>query len=233
MAGHWRFLELSIPTPDIAASLDFYLGLGFSELATTDARDYPYVVVTDSRIAIGLHARELPGPALSFVQPDVATWARQLEAAGFDLEQQRLGLDEFHEFTLAGPDGHRVTVVEAATFSAPQIQTLPAPVTGPSAHIELGCGDLNEGAEFWRLAGLEGGTDEEDAAAPEALELAAPAIRLRLARGGSAAPRLHFRSAARADVEAAAERFGLALARRGEHWEITAPEGTVLEIVAG
>lgn len=233
MAGHWRFLELSIPTPDIAASLDFYLRLGFTELATTDARSYPYVVVSDGRIAIGLHAAELPGPALSFVQPNVATWARQLEAAGLELESQRLGLDDFHEFTLAGPSGHRVTVIEAATFSPLQVQGAPPPLTGPSTHIELACANLDEGAEFWRFAGLQSGDEEDDPATPGAMELAAPAIRLRLARGGTAAPRLHFRAAARADVEAAAERFGLALTRSGEHWELTAPEGTVLEIFAG
>lgn len=230
MAGHWRFLELSIPTPDIVASLDFYRCLGFTELTTTDARTYPYAVVSDGRIAIGLHAASLPGPALSFVQPNVANWARQLEAAGLELERQRLGLDDFHEFTLAGPSGHRVTVIEAATFSPLQVQTAPAPLTGPSAHIEFGCTDLAEGEDFWRLAGLESGEDEEDDALREVLELAAPAVRLRLARGGSATPRLHFRSAMFADLEAAAERFGLLLTRRGDHWEIVAPEGTVLEL---
>lgn len=230
MAGHWRFLELSIPTPDIVASLDFYRCLGFTELTTTDARTYPYAVVSDGRIAIGLHAASLPGPALSFVQPNVANWARQLEAAGLELERRQLGLDDFHEFTLAGPSGHRVTVIEAATFSPLQVQAAPAPLTGPSAHIEFSCTDLEEGEEFWRLAGLESGEDEEDDALREVLELAAPAVRLRLARGGGAAPRLHFRSAMFAELEAAAERFGLLLTRRGDHWEIVAPESTVLEL---
>jgi len=231
MAGHWRFLELSIPTPDIAASLDFYLGLGFSELTTTDARDYPYVVVTDGRIAIGLHARELAGPALSFVQPNVANWARQLQAAGFDLEQQRLGLDDFHEFTLAGPDGHRVTVVEAATFSAPQIQSAPAPVIGPSAHIELGCRDLLECLEFWRVAGLDSVDEQEPDSASATLDLAAPALRLRLARDGAAMPRLRFDSGNSADLQQAKERLGLRMPNRAGRWELTAPECTLLELV--
>lgn len=187
-------------------------------------------MVSDGRIAIGLHAASLPGPALSFVQPNVANWARQLEAAGLELERRQLGLDDFHEFTLAGPSGHRVTVIEAATFSPLQVQAAPAPLTGPSAHIEFGCTNLEEGEEFWRLAGLESGEDEEDDALREVLELAAPTVRLRLARGGGAAPRLHFRSAMFAELEAAAERFGLLLTRRGDHWEIVAPETTVLEL---
>lgn len=228
MAGHWRFLELSLPTPDIAASLDFYRCLGFSELTTTDARTYPYAVVTDGRIAIGLHADELPGPALSFVQANAANWARQLEAAGFELERQRLGIDDFHEFTLAGPSGHRVIVIEAATFSPLQVQAAPAPLTGPSVHIELGCSDLAEGEDFWRIAGLESGDDEDSDERRDVLELAAPAVRLHLVRGGGATPSLHFRSALLAELQAAAERFGFALTRRGNQWEIVAPEGTIL-----
>lgn len=231
MAGHWRFLELSIPTADIAASLQFYLRLGFTELGTTDARHHPYVVVSDGRIAIGLHAAELPGPALSFVQPNVANWARQLGAAGFELENPRLGEDDFHEFTLAGPAGHRFTVQEAATFSPLQVQAVPAPLTGPSAHIELRCEDLGEGAEFWRIAGLES-AEHETVGMPDILELTAPAVRLHLVRGSTTAPRLHFRSPEHAEVTAVAERFGLAVVQRGEYREITAPEGTLLELLA-
>lgn len=231
MAGHWRFLELSIPTPDIAASLDFYRCLGFTELTTTDARNYPYAVVSDGRIAIGLHAEVLPGPALSFVQPNVANWARQLEAAGLELEQQRLGIDDFHEFTLSGPSGHRVMVQEAATFSPLQVQESPAPLTGPSAHIQLGCHELGESIEFWRFAGLDSEEEDEPDTTRETLDLAAPALRLRLARGRAANPRLRFRSAIAADLQQAVERFGLRLHQHAGHWELTAPEGTVLEVV--
>lgn len=232
MAGHWRFLELSLPTADIAASAEFYLRLGFTELTTTDARSYPYVVFSDGRIAIGLHGEPLPGPSLSFVQPNVANWARQLAAAGFELENQRLGPDDFHEFTLAGPAGQRVTVREAAGFSPLQVQAAPPPLTGPSAHIEVRCGDLDEGADFWRIAGLEPGNEVADEASPEALELAAPALRLRLAKGAPTAPRLHFPAPAHAELEAAATRFGLTLKRQSEYWEIAAPEATVLELHA-
>ena len=51
-----KFLEFSVPTPDIQASLNFYCELGFCELSVRDVRDYHYGVVTDGRIAIGLHA---------------------------------------------------------------------------------------------------------------------------------------------------------------------------------
>lgn len=161
MADHWRFLELSLPTPDIVASLDFYRRLGFTEINTSDVRGYPYAVVSDSRIAIGLHAARLPAPALSFSQNGAARWARQLEAAGFELAYQQLGIDDFHEFAITSPSGHLAVVMEAPTFSRQQALEVPAPLTGASAHIEFGCYSLDDSIEFWQLAGLH--EDAEDA----------------------------------------------------------------------
>jgi len=170
MSGHWRFLELSLPTPDIAASLDFYRCLGFTELNTSDIRPYPYVVLTDGRIAIGLHGEQLTQPALSFVQSGAATWARQLEAAGFELAYQHLGIDDFHEFALASPAGHLAVVTEAPTFSRLQIEEAAAPLTGASAYIQFGCYDLDACVRFWNVAGLAEDTDDDaiDPTDPEA-----------------------------------------------------------------
>jgi len=50
-----RFLEFSLATPDIRASLDFYTGLGFSSADVGDAWPHPYAVVTDGRICLGLN----------------------------------------------------------------------------------------------------------------------------------------------------------------------------------
>ena len=67
-----RFLEISVHAPDTLASLEFYEALGFSQAATGEAWPYPYAVVTDGRLGIGLHQRELPqSPLLSFVLPDL------------------------------------------------------------------------------------------------------------------------------------------------------------------
>ena len=50
-----RFLELSVATPDIAASFDFYSRLGFTQADAGEVWPHTYVVVTDGRIHIGLH----------------------------------------------------------------------------------------------------------------------------------------------------------------------------------
>ena len=45
-----RFLEFSLATPDIQASLDFYSRLGFSQAAAGEAWFHPYAVVTDGSL---------------------------------------------------------------------------------------------------------------------------------------------------------------------------------------
>ena len=57
-----RFLEFSVATPDIRASLDFYTDLGFSSAEVGDAWPHPYAVVTDGRICLGLHQQALLAP---------------------------------------------------------------------------------------------------------------------------------------------------------------------------
>ena len=48
-----RFLEISLPTPDIRASLEFYESLGFEQATTADTWSYPYAVVTDGHLFLG------------------------------------------------------------------------------------------------------------------------------------------------------------------------------------
>ena len=60
-----RFLEYSVATPDVAASLEFYIKLGFSPAEVGEAWPHPYAVVTDGRIHLGLHQHPLPAPSLT------------------------------------------------------------------------------------------------------------------------------------------------------------------------
>jgi catechol 2,3-dioxygenase-like lactoylglutathione lyase family enzyme len=222
---HWRFLELSLPTADIQASLGFYRDLGFAELETGDIRNYAYAVVSDGRVALGLHAAGLDVPALSFVRPDTANWARQLEAAGFELAFQRLGSDAFHECAIVAPGGSLAVLMEAPTFSGRSDDV--QPLTGSSSHLGLYCPDLTAGLRFWELAGLVAVTDENETQ-DDAVELAAPALRLRLARRGPGSISLHF-PFPEPDWLQRLSRIGLAPQREGDCLVLTAPEGTRLE----
>ena len=77
-----RFLELSLTTTDIVASVQFYERLGFSQLTTGDTWTHPYGVLSDGRICLGLHQRRGPASMLSFVRPELADHVHELRAAG-------------------------------------------------------------------------------------------------------------------------------------------------------
>ncbi|MGH8231436.1 MAG: hypothetical protein ACRESY_06410, partial [Steroidobacteraceae bacterium] len=66
-----RFLELGIATPDIAASVQHYERLGFSQLITGDAWTHRYGVLSDGRVPLALHQRPMPSPTLTFVLPQL------------------------------------------------------------------------------------------------------------------------------------------------------------------
>jgi catechol 2,3-dioxygenase-like lactoylglutathione lyase family enzyme len=111
-----RFLEFSLATPDIQASLEFYENLGFSSAEVGDAWQHPYAVVTDGRICLGLHQEAMPA-CLTFVKPDLLKHVDALEQKGIELELRRLGNDVFNEVAWFDPSGQLVRLIEARTFS--------------------------------------------------------------------------------------------------------------------
>jgi catechol 2,3-dioxygenase-like lactoylglutathione lyase family enzyme len=111
-----RFLEFSLATPDIQASLEFYANLGFSSAEVGDAWQHPYAVVTDGRICLGLHQEAMPA-CLTFVKPDLLKHVDALEQKGIELEFRRLGNDVFNEVAWFDPSGQLVRLIEARTFS--------------------------------------------------------------------------------------------------------------------
>jgi catechol 2,3-dioxygenase-like lactoylglutathione lyase family enzyme len=125
-----RFLELSIVTPDIRASLEFYGKLGFSEAEVGHAWDHPYAVLNDGRICVGLHQQPSFEPSITFVKPGLLKHLAVLERLGLKLEFRRLAADVFNEVGWCDPSGHLIRLVEARTFS---------PVERPLAEVSL-CG---------------------------------------------------------------------------------------------
>ncbi|HUK00849.1 MAG TPA: hypothetical protein VLW26_01065, partial [Steroidobacteraceae bacterium] len=132
-----RFLELSVPTADIRASVEFYERLGFSHAATGDIWNYPYGVVTDGRITLGLHQNVRREPAITFVRAGVARHASELERVGYRIAYRRTGAEEFHEVGLRDPGGALVTVLEARTYSPVDRRPEQLPHCGYFAELTL------------------------------------------------------------------------------------------------
>jgi hypothetical protein len=155
-----RFLELSLPAPRILESWQWYQRLGFVPATAGDVWGHRYSVVTDGRIALGLHDAALDEPWLTWVLPGLATQVSRLEAGGVDFDQLMLGDDSFHEARFAAPDGHRARLLEARTFSMPA-EAPPAPL-GWFEELALPVRDLGAARDWWERAGFVAVAEGDD-----------------------------------------------------------------------
>jgi catechol 2,3-dioxygenase-like lactoylglutathione lyase family enzyme len=160
-----RFLEYSIATPDIRASLEFYGRLGFSEVQVGEAWPHPYAVVTDGRICLGLHEELIPAPSITFVKPNLLRHLGALEKLGLHFEFRRLGDDVFNELGWLDPSGHLIRLVEARTFSPSKRQAQDTSLCGYFVEIALPAARRDAAKEFYEKFGFVG-MDEPDALMP-------------------------------------------------------------------
>lgn len=149
-----RFLEVSVHAPDVPESIAFYESLGFVQAAVGDTRNYPYAVVTDGRLHLGLHGKYIESPSLTWMQPELAAHASRLDALGVELLSVRLGEDAFHELGFVDPSGQRVTLVEARTFSPPPIRGVHASRLGYFEEFGIPTADLRRSTAFWDALGF-------------------------------------------------------------------------------
>ncbi len=158
-----RFLEISVHAPDVLASLEFYEQLGFSQATTGEAWPYPYAVVSDGRLSIGLHQRELQqSPLLSFVLPDLYEHLEALEDLGIEILNRRFGSDVFNEATFATPGGQLVRLLEARTFSPSDRGPGETSGLGWFEEILLPVADVMAAGRFWERLGFVPAEENEE-----------------------------------------------------------------------
>jgi hypothetical protein len=154
-----RFLEVALHAPAILESWHFYQRLGFASATVGEIWPHRYAVVTDGRIALGLHDRGVDAPLLSYVLPDLARHLARLEARGIEFESRTVGDAGFNAAVFAAPDGQRVRLLEARTYSPPE-GALPS-LLGWFEEYAVPVGDLGAAREFWEGCGFV--TAAEDA----------------------------------------------------------------------
>jgi catechol 2,3-dioxygenase-like lactoylglutathione lyase family enzyme len=157
-----RFLEFSLATPDIQASLDFYVRLGFTSAEVGDAYPHPYAVVTDGRICLGLHQEAMPAPSLTFVKPDLLKHLDGLERRGIEFEFRRLGNDVFNEVGWFDPSGQFVRLIEARTFSPSKRLANDTSRCGYFLEIAMPAPDRESAKSYWEGFGFVGMDEPQD-----------------------------------------------------------------------
>jgi len=233
-----RFLEISIHAPDVLASLGFYERLGFTQVATGEAWSYPYAVVTDGRLAIGLHQRELPrSPLLAFVLPELFGHVDGLERLGIEILDRRLGSDVFNEVSFETPGGHLLRLLEARTFSPSQRAPGATSRLGWFEEVALPVDDVKTAEDFWERLGFAPVEEGEDPYPHVGLTSDSLNVAL-VRRGALSQPALVFTDAAMTGRVRSLEDTGIEFARRlptgfdsARHALLVAPEGTQLLLV--
>lgn len=142
-----QVLEYAVGTHDILASLNFYKALGFTELETVDSIPYPYAAVSDGHFCLGLHDSSDFLPELRIVQPAVQKAVLDWSGNSAVFEEIHLDEDELHRATLDDPSGHRLTLIEARTFSP--AQNADKSLLGDFKSLRLGVDDTLAAARFW------------------------------------------------------------------------------------
>ena len=157
-----RFLEFSLATPDIRASLDFYTRLGFSQADVGEAWSHPYAVVTDGRICLGLHQAAIPAPSMTFVKPGLLKHMENLEGLGLEFEFLHLGNDVFNEVGWFDPTGQLVRLIEARTFSPSKRIATDTSRCGYFMEIALPAPNLDVSKAYWERFGFVGMDEGDD-----------------------------------------------------------------------
>jgi catechol 2,3-dioxygenase-like lactoylglutathione lyase family enzyme len=156
-----RFHEISISTPDIRGSVEFYERIGFAQTQTGDTWAHPYGVVTDGRVFIGLHQVELDSPTLTFVRPDIAQHVAEFEAQDIELAFAKTGEHSFNEIGFQDPFGQMVRILEARTFSPPPLIEAGS-LCGYFAEYSIPSAKFEAGKKFWEPLGFVATEESEN-----------------------------------------------------------------------
>lgn len=230
-----RFHEISVHAPDVLASITFYERLGFTQVTTGEAWPYPYAVVTDGRLAIGLHQQELlQSPLPAFVLPDLQRQLPRIEGLGIEIVDRRLGSDVFNEASLGMPDGQVIRLLEARTFSPSQRAPGEVSRLGWFEEFALPVADVQRAQGPWERLGFVP-AEEGDEPYPH-VGLTSDSLNVALLQAGFLSrPALMFTDAAMPARIAALADAGIEFARRppghldpARHALLVAPEGTQL-----
>jgi hypothetical protein len=149
-----RFLEISIGTPVIGESLDFYESLGFVQAAVGETWSHPYAVVTDGHLFIGLHGRDIPSPSLTFVLPELQLGVSRLKERGVEFEEERFGDEVFNQARLRDPGGLSIVLLEARTFSPPQLDAPIESACGYFSELGIPARSATDAPTFWESLGF-------------------------------------------------------------------------------
>lgn len=224
-----RFLEISIHCPSVRESMEFYQRLGLAVATTNDIWRHQYAVVTDGKIALGLHAYDFPSPSLTWVHAELSRFAPKLADRGIHFDFLKTGEEQFNEAGFRDPDGQMVTMLEARTFSPVSVAP-PGPVIGFFREYRYKVRSVQDSAGFWETLGFVAMRTEDEPPGPTVLT--SDGIDLCVFEGAGESPQLVYGCRDLSGTIATLVARGISgdivsdAAGGGDAMELRAPEGT-------
>jgi hypothetical protein len=117
-------------------------------------------VITDGRMVLGLH-QAADFAALTFIHPDVTQAADLLDDTGVQLALRRTDPEVFNQIEFADPEGQRIRMVAARTFS-PAHAPERASACGYFTHYSMPARDPTATAAFWEPLGFVAMPEADD-----------------------------------------------------------------------
>src|SRR5215216_6218310 len=102
---------ITIATPDLETSLQFYQQLGFHELMR-DTLPFPWIQITDGALLIMLRKDKDPYIALTYYPKSVDAIIPELEALGISFISRPGKNDMIKRYIMQSPDGMNISLVE-------------------------------------------------------------------------------------------------------------------------
>jgi catechol 2,3-dioxygenase-like lactoylglutathione lyase family enzyme len=217
------FLELSVWSRDIAASVAFWERLGFRHGRVGDVWAHRYAVLSDGRLVLGLHEYSFDSPSLTWVRPGLAEAIPGLQALGISFDFAKTGDDQFNEAGFRDPAGQVVTLLEARTWSASFEPGAAGTALGHFAEYRYPAKDPAATVAFWESLGLVADVSSHG---PRAV-----AGGINLAPSASAAaPELVFEVGETDAAAAALAELGIAVETAGDALLLRAPDGLLIRV---
>jgi len=229
-----RFLEISIHCPSVRESMEFYERMGLVLAATNDIWRHQYAVVTDGKVALGLHAYDFPSPSLTWVHAELSRYVPKLADKGIEFDFLKTGEEQFNEAGFRDPDGQMITMLEARTFSPAAVPS-PGPVIGYFREYRFPVRRVTDSARFWEPLGFVAMKTEGDEHGP--VVLTSDGVDLCVYEAPTQPPQLVYGSPDLSGTIAALVARGISgdlvadVAGGGDALELIAPEGTRVLVV--
>ena len=160
---------ITIASPDLEKSLQYYQKLGFAEVMRFDF-PFPWIQVTDGQLLMMLRLDQNPYIALTYYVKDIDQVISTLEQAGIEFAQRPKPADMVKRYLIHSPDGLNVSLVSIVDgFAQPPGPTMltmqQSDYFNPEKYANKTCGmfgefahpvkDLDASLLFWEKLGFK------------------------------------------------------------------------------